>query len=131
MLYKIISSDCLVVPDEDWLFGIVLDLYENDCSYSKLFLRILFINLRTESIEKFIKRFSIDVILQEFWLYFYKRLLPNEKGENVSNVEGRYLKFIKGFRLENGHEFEGIMNYLTKETGGNIHDNGTIEIISK
>ena len=27
-----------------------------------------------------------------------------------------------------GQEFDGIMRYLSKESGGNIHDNGTVEI---
>ena len=125
ILYKIIPSDQLVVRDEDWLFDIILNLYENDSSYSKLFSEILFTNLSTESIENFIKRFSIDDIDQEIWISFCKRLLPSEKDEKIS---GRYIKSFKEFKLEEGHEFEGIMNQLTKETGGNIHDNGTIEI---
>ena len=127
ILYEIISSDRLVVRDEDWLFDIVFDLYENDCSYSKLFSVILFANLSTESIEKFIKRFSINDIDQEIWRSFCKRLLLSEKDEKI---EGRYMKPFKEFKLEKGHEFEGIMNILIKETGGNIHDNGTIEITS-
>ena len=126
-LYEIISSDQLVVRDEDWLFDIVLDLYENDSSYSKLFSMILFTNLSTASIDKFIKRFSLDDIDQEIWHSFCKRLLPDENDRDIS---GRYLQSFKEYTLETGHEFEGIMNHLTKETGGNIHDNGTIEITS-
>lgn len=37
---------------------------------------------------------------------------------------------IKIFSYEKGKEFKGIINYLTKKTGGNIHDNHTIEITS-
>lgn len=32
---------------------------------------------------------------------------------------------------EKGKEFQGIMRFLSKETGGNIHDNGKIEITTK
>ena len=34
------------------------------------------------------------------------------------------------FVPKSGKEFEGIMHYLTDQTGGNIHDNGTIHISS-
>lgn len=34
------------------------------------------------------------------------------------------------FNQQFGNEFNGIMNYLTKKTGGNIHDNKTIRITS-
>lgn len=34
------------------------------------------------------------------------------------------------FKQQFGNEFNGIMNYLTKKTGGNIHDNKTIRITS-
>ena len=37
---------------------------------------------------------------------------------------------ILSFQYEEGKEFSGIIKYLTNETGGNIHDNGTIEISS-
>lgn len=37
---------------------------------------------------------------------------------------------IKTFPYQKGDEFNGIIKYLTDKTGGNIHDNGTIEISS-
>lgn len=50
-----------------------------------------------------------------------------EEGE-WEDVEGE--GNIKEFPYEEGKEFKGIINYLTKKTGGNIHDNKTIEITS-
>lgn len=35
---------------------------------------------------------------------------------------------VKEFIHQKGNEFHGIMRYLTEQTGGNIHDNNTIEI---
>lgn len=37
---------------------------------------------------------------------------------------------IKTFTPENEKSFDGIINYLGEKTGGNIHDNGTIEVTS-
>lgn len=51
--------------------------------------------------------------------------------KNLKEHESQNL--IQDFKFlgyQEGKEFDGIMNYLTKETGGNIHDNGTIEITS-
>ena len=48
-----------------------------------------------------------------------KRYKKNEKAEN-----------FKEFQYKNDEKFNGIMNYLITKTGGNIHDNGTVEITS-
>ena len=37
---------------------------------------------------------------------------------------------IQQFKPKQTEDFECIMNYLTKKTGGNIHDNRTIETTS-
>ena len=37
---------------------------------------------------------------------------------------------IKVFNRQPQNEFNGIIKYLTDKTGGNIHDNGTIEVTS-
>ena len=38
------------------------------------------------------------------------------------------MKELKSFEYYQGQEFEGIIKYLINKTGGNIHDNETIEI---
>lgn len=53
--------------------------------------------------------------------------------ENYNEVIKNQLKITDQlnscqFMYQKGKEFDGIINYLTKKTGGNIHDNGTIEI---
>lgn len=58
------------------------------------------------------------------WESFCERLLPSRKSSQ--KIEKRYLNLFKEFKPEN----DGIMHYLTQQTGGNIHDNGTIQITS-
>lgn len=69
--------------------------------------------------------FNIDDLSLNTWKNICRRLLPNKNKENKTE---RY-KYINKSYIK-GEEFEGIMQYLTEETKGNIHDNGTIEIIS-
>ena len=130
-MHEIVSSESLVVKDEDSLFETILKLYENDHSYSSLFSSIAFSNLSEKSVENFVSRFSIEDITREIWEAICTRLVGAKK---VQTIDVRYLRkensLIKEFKLEKGHEFEGIMKHLTKETGGNIHDIGTIEISS-
>ena len=132
-VYEIISSSSLVTRDEDSLLDIVVKLYEKDPRYSNLFSKILFINLKYESIEKFINTFSIEYMSNEIWQPICDCILklkqPDSKPDENS-LKSRYLKSYKEFKVEKGSEFKGIMRYLTNKTGGNIHDNGTVEITS-
>lgn len=54
----------------------------------------------------------------------------NSKPE-IEMHSGRYIKpnYIE-MKYQKGNEFKGIMNYLTKETHGNIHYTGIISISS-
>lgn len=124
-LFEILSRENLKVNDEDSLLEFVMYLYENDRSYSNLFSKIIFANVSEKSLEKFINIFSIDDLDSDIWKSICKRLM---KADQKSIQSERYLISGKEFKAVEGHEFEGIMRYLTKKTGGNIHDNGTIQI---
>ena len=132
-VYEIITNSSLLISDEDSLLDIVIELYKKDETYSKLFSTILFSNLKYESIEKFIKTFSIDDMSKTIWgaisdfILNLKRRYPESYDQQC---QSRYIDVSKLFKIEKGNEFDGIMRYLTNKTGGNIHDNGTIEITS-
>lgn len=49
-----------------------------------------------------------------------------KKDQKKSKKRSNSIEFVH----QQGHEFEGIINYLTEKTQGNIHDNGTIEVTS-
>lgn len=58
-----------------------------------------------------------------------KKIKEKEEEEAMKKKEKQLQnENIKEFVHKNGNEFNGIMRYLTKQTGGNIHDNKTIEI---
>ena len=136
---EIIKSDELKLDSEDELLNIIIELYEESSSYSNLFEYVKFENVRDESMSKFIESFRIDHIDEGTWRVLSRRLVRTASDESSDKRKDRYAnntktsnsnKVIKEFNFEPGHELEGIMRHLTNETGGNIHDNGTIEISS-
>ena len=65
------------------------------------------------------------------WKSIIERFLgTNERDSSNYIIEGRYTDNIKEFKHTESDEFDDIMRHLTKETGGNIHDNGTVDITS-
>lgn len=129
IIEEIISNDSLKIDSEDSLFQFIIDLYEKDQTKSYLFEYIYFNNISQISFEKFIEKFSIENLNSRIWYSICERLLPTTKTESTNN---RYMldKYIIKFKHKRGEEFNGIMNFLNKKEGGNIHDLGIIEITS-
>lgn len=133
IIEQIISNKSLKLIDEDSLLQFILNLYEEDHSYSRLFEYVLFFNVSNKMLEKFINCFDIDDINSIIWKSICYRLRLSKveyfrNSKRYNDTENNQLFLIKEFSCRKSHEFEGIMKYLTDKTGGNIHDNGTIEI---
>lgn len=84
----------------------------------------MFANFSETILERFINTIKFNDMNISIWESFCERLLPSRKSSQ--KIEKRYLNLFKEFKPEN----DGIMHYLTKQTGGNIHNNGTIQITS-
>lgn len=129
-LREIIDSEQLKISEEDSLLDFVLNLYADDHSYSDLLSSVLFYNLSEKSIEKFVKKIEFEDVNQHTWRSVCERLAPStislQRDRTRYNKQNKY----REFKLEKGRELDGILKYLTQKTGGNIHDNGTIEITS-
>ena len=127
IISEILDREDLRIESEDSLLNLIIEKYRKT-KYSELFEKIYFNNVSEKAIEKFIEAFHIDDLNQNIWKSICVRLLPsrNPPTPNISRYKLKYKKF----KIEKGHEFEGIMRYLSKKTNGNIHDNGTIEITS-
>lgn len=54
----------------------------------------------------------------------------NTEKKQKSKEEKKIVLTEKEFDVRPGSNFDGIMRYLTRETKGNIHDNGTVSITS-
>ncbi|KAK8838581.1 hypothetical protein M9Y10_033213 [Tritrichomonas musculus] len=127
ILAAVIKNAKLRLEDEESLFELLLGLYEEDREYSSLFEYVEFKHLKSESVREFINQFDIEYLSAGTWQSICERLV----GVSESSVGSeRYILKYEEFPHEEGEEFKGIMRHLTEETGGNIHDNGTIEITS-
>ncbi|KAK8893839.1 hypothetical protein M9Y10_022268 [Tritrichomonas musculus] len=130
IIEEIISSESLKLRDEDTLLQFILDLYDFDHDYSNLFKYVIFSNISDGTFKNFIEKLDIDNLNEKIWKLICNRiLLPRE--ETIKGInQNRYIENVQKFEYQKGREFQGIMQYLTEKTGGNIHDNGTIKIDS-
>lgn len=126
-LDAIFKNEYLKLEDEDELLDFLIKLYEKDSMYSELFEYVHFLNVSENKMKEFIDAFSIEDLNSHVWKSICSRLVPtfNQNKENENRYTKKKVKpNVKKFEYTEGKEFQGIMNFLTNETGGNIHDNG-------
>ena len=127
LLEEIIRNPSLRLNEEDSLIEFILELYKIDSKYSTLFEYVEFENVNVDSLQKFIDLFDIELLNSQIWKRICQRLISSETSNETTD---RYnVKYITR-EHEEGTEFNGLLRYLSDETGGNIHDNGTIEVTS-
>lgn len=127
LLEEIIRNPSLRLNEEDSLIEFILELYKIDSKYSTLFEYVEFKNVNVDSLQKFIDLFDIELLNSQIWKRICQRLISSETSNETTD---RYnVKYITR-EHEEGTEFNGLLRYLSDETGGNIHDNGTIEVTS-
>jgi hypothetical protein len=116
VLLHILSHDLLMISSEDDLFSYINSHICSDPEYSDLlqFIRIEY--LSAESISYFISVLS-DSIDRRFWESISRRLFPNSH-----EVE---------FPLKETNSLDGIISYLTRKHGGNVHDKGIVTLTSR
>ena len=93
IIEKFFSSNRLRIYDEDEIFDIILQLYLESTEYSPLFSYIMFANLTTESIQKFIKFFDINNMNQSIWRAISHRLEQNLSPELKEEYNKMYWEF--------------------------------------
>lgn len=126
ILDQILRNDHLKLKNEDLLVELLIEKYKEDEKYSSLFEYVIFNNISEENLSEFINVFNISDINSGIWNSLCKRLLPKDKNASTN----RYRFNLYEFKYTKGYEFNGIMKHLTELTGGNIHENKTIEITS-
>ena len=134
-LSEIINDDQLQLRDEDQLLEMINELYSKDNRYETLYEHVIFTNVSGEKMKEFVEIFDLNDLTNSTWKSLSKRLFQEIKETNNEIFEKNKLRYkekksIKEFPYKKGQELNGIFRYLTNKTGGNIHDNGTIEITS-
>ena len=123
------------MKDEDSLLSFVLDMYETDTKYSILFEYVIFSNVSEQTLERFITEFNIEFMNVKIWNRICDRLLHGQLNEKNRKKNARYSKKEDGRMIiekehREGDEFNGLLRYLSEQSNGNIHDNGTVNITS-
>ena len=125
ILEEIFKNESFRIDSEDSLLTFILEMYEKDQFNSFLFEYVYFENVKNETLEKFIDCFSYDDLNSGAWKSICCLILRNR---NRDVNPSRYGEAITEIKHEEGKEFQGIINYLCLQTGGNIYDNKTIDI---
>lgn len=73
-LENILSSNYLVLNDEDEFLSLILELYTNDHKKSKLFEYIEFTNISLSKMHEFIEIFDVNDLTHEIWKSISNRL---------------------------------------------------------
>ncbi|KAK8857589.1 hypothetical protein M9Y10_015994 [Tritrichomonas musculus] len=128
---EIIKNEKLKLESEDSLVEFLIELYERKKESAFLFEYVYFNEISKETIEKFVDAFSIEYMTSGVWKSISMKLTESNKrryaDQKATNKIQDKKSAEKTFLFE-GQNFNGIVKYLTDKTGGNIHDNGTIEV---
>lgn len=115
----VLKNEKLKIEDEDSLLKFVIELYMDDTNCSYLFENINFLNISQEIITEFFNIFNFNDLTTEVWKSIMNRCINSQVLNNCLKIE--YI---------NGQGLNGILNYLTNKSGGNIYDKGIINITS-
>lgn len=130
-LQRIIQSPQLQLKDENQLISMINDFYIENPDYSIFYENVLFSYVDQSQIEYFINIFDINDINSEIWKMISARLKekidPNKEKFNKiaktrynNEINVLNIKQSKLFLYHNDKKFNGILNYLSKESNGNI-----------
>lgn len=137
IIYSIISNKHLKIESEDSLFDIIQNKFTNQSENSEDCIDIIsfyeeidFSGLSESKFRDFLNKFDFNEMTGLIWAKlrqcFHFTSFPFSKN-NHFNLE-RYLYKGKCYEFieEKKNCFKRIIHHLTKETGGNVNDNGTI-----
>lgn len=133
ILERILREKALQLNDEDSLLSFICELYNEDQKYADLFEYVEFREVTEKVLKEFIDTFSIDYMNCKIWNKISERLIPSFiESQKISRTykKEEYTTEYKEFKYNEGENFNGIIKYLTNKTGGNVHDNKTIEVTS-
>jgi hypothetical protein len=126
MLFQIFGDKSLQLENEDDLYEMILSLISRESCYSKLLECVKYEYLSVRSIESFIDLIceSFEFLTLDIWHCLRSRLVSGRS----SSMNGRHYGCI--FEYREGSSFEGIIAFLTRKHGGNVHDLDIVSVTS-
>ena len=126
----LLSSPSLKIKDEDSLYDFIQSRSEKDPSFANLFEFVYFEYLSVDHIKMF-ATFARENLLENInagiWTRICGRLLLETKRERKKNSRAVSPPDIE-FDYNGSKPLKGIIAHLTHECGGNIHDNGVVNV---
>jgi hypothetical protein len=118
VLFHIMSHKLLIISSEDDLFSYISSRLCSDPEYLDLLQFVRFEYLSLQAASSFLQVLP-DPIDHRLWESISRRLISRLC---LPGVE---------FPLQEDKSVDGIISYLTRKHGGNVHDNGIVTITSK
>ncbi|KAK8848292.1 hypothetical protein M9Y10_019352 [Tritrichomonas musculus] len=145
ILYSIISNEFLQIETEDSLFDFIIQFFndkkenqekvsnnESKIDLISFYEQINFENLSEQKIEQFLDTFDPNEMSTALW----NKLRPcihespnRKKNQRETKKHEQNNERIKTIKYDGNisNSLNGIIDYLTKESGGNVSDNGTVK----
>jgi hypothetical protein len=122
LLHGILSHHSLELPSEDWLYGFVKEQVTRNTCYSILLELIRYEYLSIELIHDFTTLIcqSFDFLTYPLWLSLIRRLTLSVSPPAMN--DRTKMVFVPG----DCGELNGILSFLSREFGGNLHDQGIV-----
>lgn len=111
-LINIIKNSKLKIESEDQFLQFVNEFYSYDTKYSILYEYVQFNHVTSQTMIKFIDVYDINDITNQAWKKLAERLIEETKQQKSLNDQT--------FSPNVNQQFDGIINYLVKQTNGNI-----------
>ena len=133
IIHSIILNSNLRLESEDSLFDFIHKLSEEKYKSSDiiaLYENIDFRNLSENKFNFFIKNFDFTKMTCDLWKKLC--LLFHNRSSQVELASSRYIYKGKSIIIdpENPNSMCGIIDFLSKESGGNVSENGTVIVTS-
>jgi hypothetical protein len=123
-LYLILSLPSLVIESEDWLFSFICSLLGEDRNYFCLLEFVHFEFLSRDLVARFVEVSAdyLDLMNVNIWQVISRRLIDSRL--EISKKRG----IETNCPFENHEPLSGILSFLAKKHGGNVHDMGIINV---
>ncbi|KAK8897750.1 hypothetical protein M9Y10_015715 [Tritrichomonas musculus] len=140
LFHSIISNDHLKIETEGWLFDTITEYFEgkeneneDDLSDLTSFLEEVKMNrLSDGKFKELLLRIEAGRMTESLWRKICNRICREEE-ENDEEVRQRYTEETfkqpsASARVFSFSDRNGIIKFLTKESGGNVHENGIVSV---
>lgn len=137
-LHSILSNENLLIENEDWLLDFIEKVFknrkeseiDNENDIYDFYSLLDLCSLSDNKFQEFISNIVITKITTSPWMKLQKCFFISQEQRNAKKSNKRYTINANSFKFDGNesHRFEGIIRYLTKESGGNVAVNGTVKV---